>query len=186
MTAREISFFVEGEPRPGGSKTVIHFRGKNGDLKVRMVHSARFGRDIPSPVFSIIDAADNGDWKKAVAAAGTVAMGGMKPWAGALKFTMRFDVERPGYQYQGGNKDRPVRDEYAEAYPIIAPDTTKLVRAAEDALTGIVWTDDAIVVDQHASKGYARRGHPIGLFVSVAMLEPASAQLFGTPPEPPR
>lgn len=176
MTPRQISFFVEGEPRPGGSKTVIHYRDDRGELKVRMVFSARYNRDIPNPVFNIIDAADNGAWKKLVKRAGQEAMAGMKPWTGPLRLTMRFDLERPGYQYVAGDSSRPVRDEYADAYPDGPPDATKLVRAAEDALTGVIWADDATIVDQHAQKGYARRGQPIGLFVTVA--EIVSSSLF--------
>ena len=37
------------------------------------------------------------------------------------------------------------------------PDATKLVRAVEDALTGLVWRDDAQVVIQTVRKRY---GHP--------------------------
>lgn len=42
----------------------------------------------------------------------------------------------------------------ANAYPITKPDSTKLVRAVEDALTGVLWGDDAQVVDQHVFKRY--------------------------------
>ena len=42
----------------------------------------------------------------------------------------------------------------APAFPTVKPDATKLLRAVEDALTGIVWRDDAQVVEQHVSKLY--------------------------------
>ena len=42
----------------------------------------------------------------------------------------------------------------APLWPAVRPDTTKLVRAVEDALTGIVWADDALIVDQQACKTY--------------------------------
>ena len=38
------------------------------------------------------------------------------------------------------------------------PDLSKLVRSVEDALTGVVWRDDALVVLIIASKGYAASG----------------------------
>lgn len=34
------------------------------------------------------------------------------------------------------------------------PDVSKLLRAAEDALTGIIWTDDSRIVDAHPRKFY--------------------------------
>ncbi len=38
--------------------------------------------------------------------------------------------------------------------PSVRPDLTKLIRAVEDACTGIVWKDDAQIVRQVASKVY--------------------------------
>ena len=40
-------------------------------------------------------------------------------------------------------------------FPRTKPDGDKLMRAVGDALTGVVWTDDARVVDGHARKRYA-------------------------------
>jgi crossover junction endodeoxyribonuclease RusA len=35
------------------------------------------------------------------------------------------------------------------------PDLSKLIRSTEDALTGVLWKDDALVVEEHAYKFYA-------------------------------
>ena len=40
-------------------------------------------------------------------------------------------------------------------FPTSRPDGDNLVKAATDALKGIVWTDDAILVDWHIRKRYA-------------------------------
>jgi crossover junction endodeoxyribonuclease RusA len=45
------------------------------------------------------------------------------------------------------------------------PDLDKLVRAVKDALKGVMYRDDAQVVDLHASKVYATG--PVGVFVTV-------------------
>lgn len=42
----------------------------------------------------------------------------------------------------------------APTYPTTRPDLTKLVRAIEDALTGVIWRDDAQVVSQTVMKIY--------------------------------
>lgn len=49
--------------------------------------------------------------------------------------------------YGSGRNAKELKDG-APAYPISAPDTTKLWRGFEDALTGHVWHDDARVVCQ--------------------------------------
>lgn len=41
---------------------------------------------------------------------------------------------------------------------VTKPDTSKLARAAEDALTGIVWTDDSQVTDLIVRKRYCAAG----------------------------
>lgn len=46
----------------------------------------------------------------------------------------------------------------APHYPAVKPDATKLVRAVEDALTGICWRDDAQIVNQDVRKRYADTG----------------------------
>lgn len=57
------------------------------------------------------------------------------------------------------------------------PDLSKLVRAVEDACTGIIWRDDSQVTDLAASKHYAYGCQP-GVLVVIA-------PLWGEPPGPP-
>jgi Holliday junction resolvase RusA-like endonuclease len=53
------------------------------------------------------------------------------------------------------------------------PDTSKLVRATEDALTGVVYRDDAQVVELRATKAYTLPTVPPHVFVSVEHAEVA-------------
>ena len=55
-------------------------------------------------------------------------------------------------------------------YMTTRPDTSKLVRAAEDALNGIVWKDDAQVVAIIATKAYV--DGPGGAVVTVTEVQP--------------
>ena len=57
----------------------------------------------------------------------------------------------------------------APKHPIVKPDTTKLMRALEDALTGICWRDDTQVVIQTAHKAYA--AVTCGAFVRISQLD---------------
>jgi len=68
---------------------------------------------------------------------------------GALEVSVIFTVPRPKGHF-GARGLKPS----APAYPTVRPDVTKLLRAVEDACTGIVWRDDAQIVAQHAIKRY--------------------------------
>lgn len=59
----------------------------------------------------------------------------------------------------------------ARRYPWVKPDLDKLVRAVGDALTGVVYLDDAQVVRLTASKVYAD-GRDVGVEVVVEELGP--------------
>jgi crossover junction endodeoxyribonuclease RusA len=80
-------------------------------------------------------------WRKKVAAVAREKMAGQALMEGPLEATFHFAMPRPKTVKR---RDHTVR-----------PDTTKLVRAVEDALTGVVYADDAQIVKQHASKFYA-------------------------------
>jgi Holliday junction resolvase RusA-like endonuclease len=54
-----------------------------------------------------------------------------------------------------------------EEWPAKPPDVLKLARAVEDALTGALWTDDALVVSEYLLKRYAPPGGPERVTVTV-------------------
>lgn len=91
-------------------------------------------------------------WKKQVAQYAGEVMAGAKLLDGPLELELRFYRSRPKGHLSKRTDVELVPS--APAFPITRPDTTKLIRAVEDALTGIVWRDDAQVVDQHAFKRY--------------------------------
>jgi len=63
--------------------------------------------------------------------------------AGPIALDMTFTIARPP---SVSAKRRP--------QPTVKPDLSKLYRAAEDAMTGIVFVDDAQVTDAHVRKVY--------------------------------
>lgn len=125
----EVAFTVYGIAQPAGSKTAGVTKG--GRVFVR--DSARKGAP----------------WRRQVAQAAGEAMNGTGLLDGPLELVVRFRVPRPkGHIGARGLKPS------APSYPTVRPDVTKLLRAVEDACTGIVWRDDAQVVAQHAIKEY--------------------------------
>ena len=140
--ADRVSFTVYGTAAPAGSKTT----GARKD-------GARFVRDSSKRA---------APWKLQVADAAGKAMDGAPLMDGALHLQAIFHVPRP----KGHHGARGLRPSAPE-HPTTRPDVTKLLRALEDACTGIVWRDDSQVVLQVASKCY---GEPARAEVEVRAL----------------
>lgn len=64
---------------------------------------------------------------------------------------------------------RPKRSRQEACAPTVRPDLTKLLRSTEDALTGVIWADDAQIVEQRCQKLYAEDGW-VGALVTVTEL----------------
>lgn len=136
----EIAFVAYGRPQPGGSKRAMAVR-RNG---------------IPTGKINVIDAGKHTlAWRQEVASAAACAMQARKLelLRGPLMLEVVFYFARPRGHYGGGANANRVRAS-APKYPSVKPDCTKLIRAIEDALTGIVWRDDAQIVQQIAGKFY--------------------------------
>ena len=78
---------------------------------------------------------------------------------GALRVSFTFYRPRPKGHF-GAKGVRPS----APRYPTTKPDVLKLARAVEDALTGVLWRDDAQIVAESIYKDY---GEPARVVVTV-------------------
>lgn len=148
LVRRSVSFFVPGIPAPGGSKRFVGF-------------SKATGRAI------LIDAAGqrNKDWRSVVSLRGSEAMAGVGGglFSGPLHVSMVFYMPRPSGHF--GRMGTPRNG--APEWPITRPDALKLTRSTEDALTGIIWNDDAQTVVLDIQKRYASALSPAGCVVTV-------------------
>jgi crossover junction endodeoxyribonuclease RusA len=140
MTPTPVAFTVAGTPAPGGSKTAYR---------------------LPTGRTVVVDACKrNGAWKGAVAAAAAGAMTGREAFLGPLELRVELYLPRPKAHYR---KDGIRPD--APRWHDVRPDATKLLRAIEDAMTGIVWVDDSQVVRQLVEKRYADTGPRVDVTV---------------------
>lgn len=132
-----VEFTVWGEARTGGSKTgFVHPHTKKVIITERH----------PKP---------NREWRNAVADAAFHAYEGPlldEP----LRVEFIFQRVRPKGHY-GSGRNAGVLKPSAAAYPSGRPDVLKLARAVEDALTGVLWRDDALIVDERLRKEYGER-----------------------------
>lgn len=138
-----VEFVVYGIAQPAGSKKAFVNR-RTGRAQI------------------VDDAKKSRPWKHEVKAAAVDAMGDAPLLDGPLRLVATFWVPRPRGHYGA----KGVRSS-APHYPAVRPDLTKLVRAVEDALTGIVWRDDAQVVLQGLSKLY---GEPARVVIQIDQL----------------
>jgi Holliday junction resolvase RusA-like endonuclease len=135
-----VAFTVHGTPAPAGSK--------------RGFYNAKAGRVI------VTDAnAKSRPWKAQVSDAAAEAMGGAELLQGPLSLELVFHVPRPKGHF-GARGLRPS----APDFPAVKPDVLKLARAVEDALSSIVYRDDAQIVTEFLLKRY---GEPARVEVLV-------------------
>jgi Holliday junction resolvase RusA-like endonuclease len=133
MAPTMIAFTVLGAPAPAGSKKAFV-------VKNRAIITDASKRSRP--------------WKSRVSAAAQDAMNGREPLDGPVFLRLTFGVQRPRsrhYKRDGTLNAVGLR----MPWPTSRPDALKLARAVEDALTGIVYRDDAQIVLEAVSKHYA-------------------------------
>ena len=137
MTAPVVVVEVWGLPKPAGSKRVFLVGPKGSERRPVVTDaSGRPGRDWRASVQHEISHVHPG-----------------APLDGPLELSLYFTLPRPrGHLRRDGTLRRSARE-----HPTTKPDVTKLVRAVEDAATGLLWRDDAQVVTQTATKRYGPR-----------------------------
>jgi len=153
-----IEFTVYGSSQSAGSKRAmpIYRNGPNGRELVTRANG--------SPVIAVVD--DNKKskgWKQEVARAARETYSG-ELLRGPLQLTLVFYRPRPKGHFgkRGLNKKG-----LGNPSPIQKPDVLKLARAVEDALTSVVWADDAQIVHEVLEKLY---GEPARVEVRIEEL----------------
>lgn len=144
----EITVVAAGIPAPQGSKRHVG----NG----RMVESS--ARVAP--------------WRQDVRTAAEKALAERPEMAlrtGPLAVEIAFYLPRPKGHFGTGRNRLQVRAS-APDRPAGKPDVDKLARAVLDALTAVVWLDDAQVTDLAAHKFYAGFGGMTGAIIRVREL----------------
>ena len=128
-----VNFFVPGIPKPGGSKTA--FRSKRG--KMIVTDSCKGVKP----------------WRAAVAQLARDNDVTMIPRGIPVSLLLVFTIPRPKGHYGTGKNANKLKPG-APPFPTGRPDVLKLARAVEDALTGILWYDDAQIVKESLQKLY--------------------------------
>lgn len=156
-----LEFFVPGEPVTQGSKTTVMKHGKP-------VVNPRTGRPI------IIEAKQRklSAWRATVGWYAKQAYNRQCVTLDPIRFIVTFWRPRRlgDFRSIGGTPSRLLRPS-ADAFPRVKPDSFKLCRAIEDALSGVIWHDDAQIVDHHIFKRYCRGTEQPGVHIVVETMD---------------
>lgn len=146
----KISFFVPGLAKPAGSKRAF---AQSRTKKIVVIDACK----------------KSADWKvevRATAYAEMIGKGGLR--TGPLAMSITFTMPRPKSHY-GTGKNSGFLKSGVQLWHTFKPDATKLTRCLEDALTGVVWADDAQIAKQEVFKVYGDR---LGADVIISELDP--------------
>lgn len=142
-----ITFFVPGIPRPSGSKqSFVPIDKKTG----QPYRSKKNGRI----VVNTVDDSKHGKVWKSIVSSVALTIRPVPTLTQALAVTMIFYMPRPKDHFHTSKARMGQLKDDAPEYHTSKPDATKLVRGTEDALTSIIWRDDAQIVVQKNAKFY--------------------------------
>jgi Holliday junction resolvase RusA-like endonuclease len=155
-----ITIVVRGLPIAQGSAQARAFTGKDGKVHASVVTGGKGARDPRSPLAS---------WRTAIAQEARAAIGDRPLLEGPIRVRVAFVFPRPKGHYLPANSRRsaPILRDDAPDYHTCKPDADKLLRALFDALTNVVWRDDAQVADERARKLYETPDRHPGAIVAV-------------------
>ncbi len=157
QVGKSYRFIVFGTAQPAGSKQAfvpLHpqtkqpYRNKNGGIVVSVVDDNKRSKG----------------WKRLVAKTAQEECG-TPLLTGPLKVTLVFYRERPKSHCGAVGLNKVGRE---TPYPITKPDSGKLARGTIDAMTGIMYQDDAQIVDDITLKRY---GSPARVEITVEQIE---------------
>lgn len=156
------TFFAQGDPKPGGSKSPIPLKRRDGSYVTRPNGSIAFAvKDAAGDAGS----AWSGIVKVAAHRAGVRMIAGPGDRPVPVHLSVVFAMRRPQSHYRAAGTLKPD----APHYHTHTPDATKLVRRLEDALTGIAWPDDS-GNQVTARKIYADRVEQVGAYITIESL----------------
>lgn len=146
---KTIQFWVPGIPATAGSKMPFTFADKKtGKIRASMAPANK--RQKP--------------WMSMVAMVAAEKYSG-PALRGAVFITIDFVFPRPKSHFRSGKFSDILKDS-APSFHIQKPDRGKLVRAIEDALTGVIWHDDSQVYKCTSIKTWSKDGYT-GALVTI-------------------
>ena len=174
---RQVEFFVEGTPKPQGSKKTFinHKTGKAviveaaGDplkkWRNRVAEEASV-HYFSEPVHSASEFPS-----EPVHSASEPVHYFSEPFTKCVRVSLIFRLKRPKSHYRTGKFSGVLKEEHIATRHGKRPDVDKLARAVLDGLTGVVFVDDSQVFDLSVLKTWQKRDEPEGCHVKVTEVQ---------------
>lgn len=171
VPGKPYSFTVLGIAQPGGSKQAFVPVDKKKICECGPIPGKLpFRREGGSIIVSVVDANPNAKkWKEHAARIAAEEYQGPM-FDGPIAATFTFYRPRPDSHYGAKGLNKQGRD---NPFPATKPDVLKLARALEDALTGICYVDDALIVRETLRKEY---GEPARVEITLEALAVETGQ----------
>lgn len=152
----KIEFFVSGDAKTAGSK--------------KGFYNKKTGKMIIAP-----DNPKQKDWMAAVKFFALQAANRMIPINEPVILQCTFYRKRPDNHFRtiGGQVSRILKPGAIDRKPGTRPDSLKLCRAVEDAMSGVIYTDDSRVCDHIVQKRYCDNGQVPGVNIIVQTYDEA-------------
>jgi Holliday junction resolvase RusA-like endonuclease len=157
-----LRFFVPGRPQTAGSKTAVPMGSRMGVIEAGSKESRARKRtwrgDLRDAASKALDSYPTGAKHRGL-------------FDSALDLTVVIVRARPAAHMRTGRHAGTVKDWAVAEQPVTRPDATKILRAAEDALQGVLFADDSQIVEQRVFKVYGDQCGMLttteGLYVTV-------------------
>lgn len=150
---RVASFWVPGEPAPGGSKKPFVYKDKvTGKHRASMAPDNKRTKPWMTNVAAVVRQQYRGEML-----------------TGPVRCDFAFYMPRPRCHYRTGRNSQLLKDSAPLMWHTVKPDRTKLVRSTEDAMKGIIWKDDCQVCAGPSYKVWSN-GEP-GAMIDVYVLD---------------
>ena len=160
---RQVEFFVEGTPKPQGSKKTF-INHKTG--KAVMVEAA--GDPLKKWRKRVAEEASVHYFSEPVHPASELPS---EPFNKCVRVSLIFRLKRPKSHYRTGKFSDVLKEEHVATRHGKRPDADKLARAVLDGLTGVVFVDDSQVFDLSVLKTWQKRDEPEGCHVKVTEVQ---------------
>ena len=167
---RQVEFFVEGTPKPQGSKKTF-INHKTG--KAVIVEAA--GDPLKKWRKRVAEEASVHYFSEPVHSASEFPSepvhSASEPFTKCVRVSLIFRLKRPKSHYRTGKFSDVLKEEHVATRHGKRPDADKLARAVLDGLTGVVFVDDSQVFDLSVLKTWQKRDEPEGCYIKVTEIQ---------------
>jgi Holliday junction resolvase RusA-like endonuclease len=170
---RQVEFFVEGTPKPQGSKKTFinHKTGKAVIVEAAGDPLKKWRKRVAEEASVHYFSEPVHSTSEPVHSASEPVHSASEPFTKCVRVSLIFRLKRPKSHYRTGKFSDVLKEEHVATRHGKRPDADKLARAVLDGLTGVVFVDDSQVFDLSVLKTWQKRDEPEGCYIKVTEIQ---------------